>query len=547
MLTSCCAIAVLGFTEGEFSMLEFAATPERVRAATKWAISMNIPLRGISEYWLAQPRTQHVPGFAFQLKAYQAEGVAHLEKWDGNALLADDPGLGKTAQVMAYAWKHGHFPMVVIMPRTLILNWNREIFAMLGTQLKVQIVGHVPSKRRRKQLAQRWPHVSWNKLVEPGYQVTLMNYEAVKRNLNRLEAQKWAYVVLDESHKIRHKTAMRTQSVLRFVTGKVETQLGEFITHHEGVPRVTFLSGTPMVNRPRELFTMVNTLAPWVPEFSNFFRFGVKFCGGHKTKFGWDFSGATNLDQLHELLQNTIMLRRLKSQVLTELPAKTYMTVPLEFDRKAYDAVAGAFEGTHEWQSAMATLMDLGGKVAHHNAAIVAIQKCREIAALVKLPAALEWIADFVESGEKLVVFAHHNHVVEQVCEHLKSQGVETVKIRGDVSLQDRDAAVQAFQNDPQVKVIVCNIQTAGFGITLTAAHACAFIQLPWSHADYIQAADRMHRLGQMHNVTVYNLVAENTCEELQADMIIQKAHISNQALDGGENPELASLNLHVA
>jgi SWI/SNF-related matrix-associated actin-dependent regulator of chromatin subfamily A-like protein 1 len=527
-------------------MLTFDATPERVRAATKLAHSLKIHMQGVQAFWAAQPRTPQIPGFAFQLKPYQADGVAHLEKWDGMALLADDPGLGKTAQVMAYAWKHVRFPMLCIMPKTLMLNWNREIFAMLGTQLKVQIVGITPSARRQKILRQRWPHVTWNKRAEPGHDVTLMNYDIVHGNLNRLEAVNWAYVVLDESHKIKEHEARRTQSVMRLITGRepVPHQPGKCTQMHAGVHRVTFLTGTPLVNRPRDLWTTVNTLAPWVPEFAHFVKFGVQFCAAHQTRFGWDFSGASNLDQLHTLLSDTIMLRRLKSQVLTELPAKTFVTVPLQFDRKAYDAVAGAFEGTHAWHTAMTQLVELGGKVPVSSAQIVAIHKCREIAALAKLDSAVEWITDYVEQGEKLVVFAHHTHMVEHVVKSMQNRGVGVVKIRGGVSAPERDAAAHAFQTDPDVKVIVCNITSAGFGITLTAARACVFLQLPWSAADYIQASDRVHRLGQLDNVTVYNLVAENTVEESQADLIVAKANTANQALDGGANQELADLKL---
>jgi SWI/SNF-related matrix-associated actin-dependent regulator 1 of chromatin subfamily A len=174
----------------------------------------------------------------------------------------------------------------------------------------------------------------------------------------------------------------------------------------------------------------------------------------------------------------------------------------------------------------------------------VAINKCREIAGYAKMASAIEWILDYVEEGEKLVVFAHHQRMVDQITAAVKAAGVGVRMIRGGVGLEERAQAAQDFQTMPDVKVIVLNIASAGFGITLTAANACAFCQLPWSPSDLVQAADRVHRIGQTNNVTVYNLVAEGTCEEDMADMIMAKAEVANAVVDGGANTELATMQL---
>ena len=527
-------------------MLTFDATPARVREATKLAHSLKIRMEGVQAFWAARPRTCVIPGFAFQLKPYQAEGVAHLEKWDGCALVGDEPGTGKTATVMAYAWKNRKFPMCVIMPKTLLLNWRREITLMLGTQLQVLIVGVSLSKRREAALKTQYPHVTFSKTPLPGYDVTLINYDIVARNQQVLEKIGYAYVVLDESHKIKNHKALRTQAILRLVSGRepVKGKRDEYKTLHGGVQSVTFLSGTPQVNRPLELWTTVNTVAAWVPEFSNFWAFASRYCGAIRNAHGWDFSGHSNTQELNQLLKDTLMIRRLKQDVMRELPAKTFVTVPLEFDRAEYDAVARAFEGSGDWKQGMQALIQHGGRPAQSNEVIVAINKCKEIAAYSKLNSAVEWILDYVEQGEKLVVFAHHQKMVDQITNQVQAAGVGVRMIRGGVDLESRAQAAEDFQNDSSVKVIVLNIASAGFGITLTAARACAFCQLPWSPADLIQAADRVHRLGQQDNVTVYNLVAADTVEEEIGDLIMQKAHVNNQVMDGGANQELATMNL---
>jgi SWI/SNF-related matrix-associated actin-dependent regulator 1 of chromatin subfamily A len=528
-------------------MLEFAASPARVRKATKLAYRYGIKLNeGVDSYWHSLPRVTSIPGFAFKLKPYQAEGVAHLEKWDGNALIGDEPGLGKTAQVMAYAFKNNRFPMLVILPKTLLLNWRREITLMLGSQKSVLVVGFVPSKRRQEQLKAQYPHVCFSKTPLPGFDVTLINYDIVARNQDALEGVKYDYVVVDESHKIKNPKAQRTLSILRLVAGREEEKgkRGVWRVLHQGVRSVTFMTGTPIVNRPLELWTTVGTIASWVPQFANFFNFAQRYCNAHRTQWGWDFSGSSNEAELNQLLNDTIMIRRRKEDVLRDLPPKTFVTVPLEFDRREYDAVASAFEGRGDWRQGMQALVQYGGKPARSDEAIVAINKCREIAGYAKMASAIEWILDYVEEGNKLVVFAHHQRMVDHITASVKSAGVGVRMIRGGVGLEERAQAAQDFQNDPSVRVIVLNIASAGFGITLTAARACAFVQLPWTPGDLIQAADRVHRIGQTDNVTVYNLVAEGTVEEAIGELIMEKAAVANRVVDGGANSELATMNL---
>lgn len=528
-------------------MLEFAATAARVREATKMAYSANLPIdSSVRDYWHSLPTETTIPGFGFTLKPYQAQGVAHLERWDGSVLLGDEPGLGKTATVMAYAFKHRRFPMLAVLPKTLILNWRREITLMLGSQLSVLVVGYVPGKRRQEVLRREWPHVSFSHTPLPGYDVTLINYDILAKNLSSLESVGYQFVVADESHKVKNPKARRTAALLRLVTGREEVRgkRNQWRTLHQGVPRVTFCTGTPLVNRPVELWTTVNTIASWVPAFGNFMKFATRYCNAHRNSFGWDFSGSSNEGELHQLLLDTVMIRRRKEEVLRELPPKTFVTVPLEFDRREYDSVSAAFEGTGAWREGMETLVRYSGNPARSNDAIVAIGKCREVAAYAKMASAVEWILDFVEGGDKLVVFAHHQRMVDEVAAALKSAGVGTRVIRGGVSLEARAQAAEDFQTREDVRVIVLNIASAGFGITLTAARACAFLQLPWTPADLVQAADRVHRIGQVDNVTVYNLVAEGTVEEAIGEMITAKAAVANAVVDGGANSELANLSL---
>jgi len=523
-------------------MLSVAATVENarkiVRLATKHSLTIDPNVENILNNI---PRVQTLPGFAFQLKDFQADGVAWLEKQDGRALLADEQGTGKTVQVMAYIHKCEMIPALIVAPNTLKLNWRNEIIAMTGQRYKINIVGKSYSKRQTAKRAVKNPNVIYSKVPTEGCDIYIINYDILSANCEELEKFGLKFMAVDESHKIKNPDAKRTQAMQRLAVGGYDVKLKggkrERKIFGQGIGRVTLMSGTPLVNRPRELWTSVNTVAPWVPEFSTFTRFAFRYTNPKRSTHGWDFNGASHTGELNALLLKHAMLRRLKADVLKELPPKVYRTLPLEFDRAEYDRVETAFNGIN-WREGMEAIIRMGGNVPKSDDAIVAIQKLREIAGYAKLESAVEWIKDYTEEGEKLVVFAHNRQVIETIKSELEKdadyQNAVGV-IYGGVSDEDRADAVLNFQNDPKMRVIIVGITAGGFGLTLTAAKAVAFIQLPWTPGEISQCVDRIHRIGQdADTVTVYNLVAEGTIEEDMADMLIGKGQVLDSVLDDG-------------
>jgi SWI/SNF-related matrix-associated actin-dependent regulator 1 of chromatin subfamily A len=358
-------------------------------------------------------------------------------------------------------------------------------------------------------------------------------------------------MAVDESHKIKNPDAKRTQAMQRLAVGGYDTKLKggkrERVTFGPGIGRVTLMSGTPQVNKPLELWTSVSTVAPWVPEFSTFTRFAFRYCNPQNDGHGWNFSGSSNTAELNQLLTGHCMMRRIKADVLKSLPAKTWSTIPLDFDRREYDQVEAAFNGIN-WQAGMETLIRFGGNPAKSDEPIVAIQKLKEIAGYAKLKSAIEWIQDYTEEGRKLVVFAHHRNVITNIQSELEKNQEYVGKVQvimGGVSNDERDSAVQAFQNDPTVRVIIVSIQAGGFGLTLTAASAVAFVQIPWSPAELQQCADRVHRVGQTaSSVQIFVLTAEGTVEDDLAEMIMSKASVMDEVLDGGRSVNYVDLGV---
>jgi len=523
-------------------MLSVPATVENARKIKRLAVKHGLNIdAGIADILDSIPPVTTIPGFAFTLKDFQSEGVAWLEKQDGCGLLADEPGTGKTVQVMAYIHKCNMIPALIVVPNTLKLNWRNEIIAMTGQRYQINIVGKNYSKRQISKRAIRNPNVIYSKNPTPGCDIYIVNYDVLGANCEEIESLNIKFMAVDESHKIKNPEAKRTQAMQRLAVGAYDVKLKggkrERKTFGRGIGRVVLMSGTPLVNRPKELWTSVQTVAPWVPEFSTWMRFGFRYCNPRKTFAGWDFSGASNTSELNALLNKHAMLRRIKADVLKDLPPKVYRTLPLEFDRREYDKVEAAFNGVN-WQAGMEAIVRMGGNVAKSNDAIVAIQKLREIAAYAKLESAVEWIKDYTNEGEKLVVFAHNRHVIDTIKSELEKdpdyQGAVGA-IYGGVSDEARADAVLDFQNNPKVQIIIIGITAGGFGLTLTSAKAVAFIQLPWTPGEIGQCVDRIHRIGQeADNVTIYNLVAEGTIEEDMADMLIGKGQVLDAVLDNG-------------
>ena len=521
-------------------MLTVPASIENARKVLRLSTKHNLKVDPRVEALLNSiPRVTQLEGFNFTLKDYQAEAVAWLESQLGTGLLAEEQGLGKTVEVMAYAHKNQLFPMLVALPNTLKLNWRNEIIAMTGTRYRVNVVGTTYSKAALAQRAERHPNVVYSKRPAPGCDIYLINYDILAANVEALEELDLKFMAVDESHKIKNPEAKRTKAYLRLATGEVDEKVrgkGR-VTRvvSKPVPRVVLMSGTPMVNRPAELWSTVRSLGSYVPQFSTWNKFAWRYTNPVNNGHGWDFSGSSHLDELNTLLGQHLMLRRLKQDVLKDLPPKVFRTIPLEFDRAEYDRVQAAFEGV-DWRGGMEAIIRLGGNLPKSDERIVAIQKLREVAALSKLSSAVEWIRDYTENGEKLVVFAHNRQVIDHIKGALAQdpsyQGAVGV-IYGGVSPEDRAEAVRSFQEDANSRVILVSISAGGFGLTLTAASAVAFVQLPWSPGELDQAADRVHRVGQKANtVDIFFLVADDTIEDRIIELIDSKRLIVDAAID---------------
>jgi SWI/SNF-related matrix-associated actin-dependent regulator 1 of chromatin subfamily A len=299
--------------------------------------------------------------------------------------------------------------------------------------------------------------------------------------------------------------------------------------------------------KPIELFTSLNWLDPqyWTGKKGFYAR---RYCNAHSTQFGWDDTGASNLDELNTLLRSKWMVRRLKKDVLKDLPAKVRQVIEIEADKKIQAVIAAELNKWEKYETALDTAEDevvkakMDDNQDAYEEAVAKLKAARRVAfeemaqvrhatSVAKAPYVAEFIAETLDDKEgKIVVFAHHKDVVEILMNTLKE--FHPVKVTGDVSAKNRDEAVSIFQNDSKCRVFVGNIQAAGVGLTLTAASHVIFAELDWVPANVTQAEDRCHRIGQLDSVLCQHIVLAGSLDAKMSRTIVSKQRIADQALD---------------
>ncbi|XP_055967956.1 SWI/SNF-related matrix-associated actin-dependent regulator of chromatin subfamily A-like protein 1 [Sorex fumeus] len=422
------------------------------------------------------------------LLPFQRVGVNFAIAKGGRLLLADDMGLGKTIQALCIAaYYRKEWPLLVVVPSSVRFTWKQAFLRWLPSLSEDSINVVVSGKDR----------------LAAGL-VSIVSFDLLSKVEKQLKtASSFKVVIIDESHFLKNSKTARCRAAMPIL---------------KMAKRVILLSGTPAMSRPAELYTQIIAVKPTF--FPHFHLFGVRYCDAKRQPWGWDYSGSSNLGELKILLEEVVMLRRLKSDVLSQLPAKQRKMVVVAPERMSAKTRAALDAAAKE-------MTTKNTKQKQKEALFVFFNRTAE----AKIPSIIEYILDLLESGrEKFLVFAHHKVVLDAVTKELDRKNVPHIRIDGSTSSADRETLCQQFQLSERHAVAVLSITAANMGLTFSAADLVVFAELFWNPGVLIQAEDRVHRIGQSSSVSVHYLVARGTADDYLWPLIQEKIRVLGEA-----------------
>ncbi len=425
---------------------------------------------------------------ALKLYPYQEEGVKFLTS-GFHKLLADDMGLGKTIQVIEAVNRLQLQSWIVVCPAQVKFQWAREIAKWDKFNLPIYVV------------------ISGKSRIPASASVIIVNYELLLRDsiyrqlLARGKQTPYGAVVCDEAHYLKNLKAKRTRRLLS------NTSFIQYAQYK------WMLTGTPVLNRPIEIYPMLRTLSPQsIEPHLSWVEFGRYFCQGRKDIGGWNMSGHGHVEELSERMQD-FMLRRKKDDVLDQLPDKVETLIELDVKAPA------GLEDTH-------------------------IATVRRLLALAKLPEAVTYIQNMLEEVDKVVIFAHHRDVIEGIQKGLTDY--DPVILYGGMTADDKQGSVDAFINNPNTRVLVANTQAGGTGID-GLQHCCSyvvFIELDWSPGVMDQAVDRLRRIGQKNTVFVHYLAVPDSLDTAMKETLDEKRSVISRLVQSTLMKEVITMSL---
>lgn len=480
-------------------------TPESLRSLIEWGFEIDERLSIYLEKdkkRVSELKQIGVKGLKGTLYPFQSEGVAFIESHNGRALIADEMGLGKTIQAIAWMQLHRDLvPAIIVVPASLKLNWQKEIMTWMPDP-SIEIL-------------------SGTKAWKPTGYIIILNYDILPKWLPELQALNAKIIIADECHYIKSNSAIRTKA-FKLLTKQI--------------PYVIGLSGTPIMNRPIEIYNICKIIDRTFPEYWYYVK---QYCAAHYTGFGWDFNGASNTQELHKRLTGSIMIRRLKKDVLPDLPEKQYSFVPMELTNwseysKAEDDYIHFVRSQKGIEAA---------KRASNAESFTKTEGLKQLAVHGKLKDTITWIKNFLETEKKLVVITTHHFTVETL---MKEFGDRAVYIDGTISPIKKQEAETKFKTHDKIQLLIMNAKIA-IGLNFQIAFNIAFIELPWTPSDVDQCIARLDRIGQLKGVNIYYLLAKGTIEEKLAHMLDSKRSTIDSVMDGKITDEQSMLKAIMA
>ena len=525
-----------------FLVPDFSAADERRPRARRLATwELLGPLFRSFEYGggaacmpLPEPRDIRMPQ-GRELMLHQAQLIQSAADGHRTFLLADEPGLGKTAQALLAAQAADAFPLLAIVPNVVKTNWARE--ASIWTPNRQVTVIHGDGDD-----------------VNGFADIVVVNYEILDRHVGWLGEFGFGTMVVDEAHFIKNKQSQRSQNVLH---------LSEKIRDRTARPLLLALTGTPLINDIEDFHAIWEYLG-WIDDKKPLAKLMDKL----------EETGLTPADPgFYPAARNSVVemgiVRRRKVDVAADIPARRIADLPVELDD---DIGRSIREAERELARRLLERYDMAIATRRTGAVIEGIdhELVRRVATWeredtttttkdgdnvftmlrrigqAKAGLAADYAAQLARNVGKVVFFAKHVDVMDIAGDTFEKRGIRYSEIRGDQTPKAREAAIKAFQEDPEVQIIVCSLMAAGVGINLQVSSNVVLAELSWTDAEQTQAIDRVHRIGQAEPVTAWRIIASQTIDTKIAELIDSKAGIAARALDGSDEEVGSSVDIQL-
>ena len=482
---------------------------------------------------LPEPRRVATPG-AMDLMVHQARLLAAVSAGHRTFLLADEPGLGKTAQALLAAQVASAYPLLAVVPNVVKTNWAREAERWTPGRSVTVIHGD-------------------GQTIDGFADIMVVNYEVLDRHVDWIGDHGFRGMVVDEAHYIKNKKSQRSQHVI-----EVSERIRKRVTR----PLLMALTGTPLVNDIDD-FRAIWQFLGWIEERRP----------GDELTAALEQTGLTPADHAfypaaRAAVVDLGIVRRRKVDVAADIPARRIADLPVELEgaagrsisqaeRQLAQRLVGRYQAALEHRRA-------GGVTEGIDHALVRLVAEREVAeggdektgdnvftmvrkiGQAKAELAADYAAQLARSAGKVVFFAKHLDVMDTAAETFAKRDIRYTTIRGDQTSTARQKAIDAFVNDPDVAIIVCSLTAAGVGINLQVASNVVLAELSWTNAEQTQAIDRVHRIGQTEPVTAWRIIAAQTIDAKIAELIDAKAGLAARALDGSDEEAISSSDIQV-
>lgn len=480
---------------------------------------------------LPDPRPVPVPS-GRDLMPHQAQVVTAAARGHRTFLLADEPGLGKTAQALLAAQAADAYPLLVVVPNVVKANWAREV--ALWTPSRRSTVVHGDGDQ-----------------MDGFADVVIVNYEILDRHVGWLGDLGFRGMVVDEAHLIKNKTSQRSQHVLA-LSDRIRTRVAR--------PLLMALTGTPLINDIED-FRAIWQLLGWIDAKGPLGALADALEDTGLTPADPGFSAAARASVI-----DMGIVRRRKIDVVADIPARRVADLPVELDGAAGRSIRAAEAAlTARLVQRYTTALELrtGGSVVdeidgidHELVRRVAAAELKDSTSKAggenvftmvrrigqaKAGPAADYAAQLARNVGKVVFFAKHVDVMDQAEALFAERGIRYASIRGDQTTKVREKNITAFVEDPDVQIVVCSLTAAGVGLNLQVASNLVLAELSWTYAEQTQAIDRIHRIGQAEPVTAWRIIAAQTIDSRIAELIDSKSGLAARALDGASEDEVTS------